>query len=332
LQHRSDLVDDIGLHRTRDRVRTGTIRQDDVTERATGLYLEMESRWRPRLRTVLGVRGDAYSFDVRSVLAANSGTRSAGIASPKASLIIAPTSNSELYLSGGLGFHSNDARGTVISVDPTTGESAQRVNPLVRSKGAELGLRVSPNSQWRSTVALWALALDSELLFVGDGGTTEPTDGSRRSGITFANYYRPIAQLSLDADVSFARARLRDVAPDADHIPGALERVVAAGITWSSAGGGPFASLRVRHFGAYPLIETNAVRAAATTLVNAASGLTVGGVRVQLSILNLLGTRASDIQYYYASRLRGEPVGGVADIHFHPVEPRQLRLALVRGL
>ena len=332
LQHRSDLVDDIGLHRTRDRVRTGTIRQDDVTERATGLYLEMESRWRPRLRTVLGVRGDAYSFDVRSVLAANSGTRSAGIASPKASLIIAPTSNSELYLSGGLGFHSNDARGTVISVDPTTGESAQRVNPLVRSKGAELGLRVSPNSQWRSTVALWALALDSELLFVGDGGTTEPTDGSRRSGITFANYYRPIAQLSLDADVSFARARLRDVAPDADHIPGALERVVAAGITWSSAGGGPFASLRVRHFGAYPLIETNAVRAAATTLVNAASGLTVGGVRIQLSILNLLGTKASDIQYYYASRLRGEPAGGVADIHFHPVEPRQLRLALVRGL
>ena len=195
----------------------------------------------------------------------------------------------------------------------------------------DLVLSLGRDAIW-TTVALWALALDSELLFVGDGGTTEPTNGSRRSGITFANYYRPIAQLGLDADVSFARARLRDVAPDADYIPGALERVVAAGVTWSSAAGGPFASLRVRHFGAYPLIETNAVRAAATTLVNAASGLTVGGVRVQLSILNLLGTRASDIQYYYASRLRGEPVGGVADIHFHPVEPRQLRLALVRGL
>jgi hypothetical protein len=201
------------------------------------------------------------------------------------------------------------------------------VNPLVRSKGAELGLRVSPNSQWRSTVALWALALDSELLFVGDGGTTEPTDGSGRSGITFANFFRPIAQLSLDADVSFARARLRDVAPDADHIPGALERVVAAGITWSSAGGGPFASLRVRHFGAYPLIETNAVRAAATTLVNAASGLTVG-VRVQLSILNLLGTRASDIQYYYA-RLRANP--GWCRYPLPLVEPRQCA-GPVRGL
>ncbi|MBK6459320.1 MAG: TonB-dependent receptor [Gemmatimonadetes bacterium] len=332
VQHRSDLVDDIGLHRTRDRVRTGTIRQDDVTERGTGLYVEVESRWRPRLRTVLGVRGDAYTFDVRSVLAANSGTRSASIASPKASLIFVPSRNSELYVSGGFGFHSNDARGTVITVDPVSGDAAERVNPLVRSTGAEFGLRVSPTRQWRSTVALWALRLDSELLFVGDGGTTEPTDGSGRCGITFANFFRPIAQLSLDADVSFARARLRDVAADADHIPGALERVVAAGITWSGAADGPFASLRLRHFGAYPLIEDNSVRATATTLVNAASGLTVGGVRVQLSILNLLGTRASDIQYYYASRLRGEPAGGVDDVHFHPVEPRQIRLALVRGL
>ena len=328
MQNRTDLIDGIGLHRTRARQRTGTVREDDVNEIGSGLYVEAESRWHPRFRSVLGVRGDAYHFDVKSNLAANSGQRSAGIVSPKASLVFVPTGKSELYLSGGLGFHSNDARGTTITVDPGTGEAAQPVDPLVRSRGGELGLRISPTSQWRSTVALWTLDLDSELLFVGDGGATEPTDGSRRTGVTFANFYRPIARLSFDADVSFAKARLRGVADAEDHIPGALENVVAAGVTWGSTVGGAFGALRLRHFGAYPLIESNSVRARSTTLVNAEGGFRVWGVRVQLSVLNLLGSRASDIQYYYASRLAGEPVGGVQDVHFHPVEPRQVRLAL----
>ncbi len=332
LQHRTDVIDGVGLFRTRARVRTGTIRQDDVVEGSSGLYLEAESRWHPRFRSVLGLRGDVLTFDVTSGLAANSGQRTAGIVSPKLSLAFVPTASSELYVSGGYGFHSNDARGTTITVDPVTGAPAARVDPLVRSRGAEIGLRLSPRSTWRSTVALWALTLDSELLFVGDGGTTEPTDGSRRSGITFANYYRPIPSLALDADVSFAKARLRGVSAGEDRIPGALERVVAAGATWTSPSERFTSSIRLRHFGAYPLVESDRVRARPTTLANAAASARVGGVRVQLSILNLLGTRASDIQYYYASRLAGEPAAGVEDVHFHPVEPRQLRVALVRGL
>jgi hypothetical protein len=332
LQNRSDLIDDIGLHRTRARQRTGTVREDDVTQVSTGLYVEAESRWRSRFRSVVGVRGDLFSFDVRSRLAANSGQRTAGLVSPKLSLAFVPSESSELYVSGGLGFHSNDARGTTIVVDPVTLDPVERVDPLVRSRGGELGLRLSRGTQWRTTLALWALDLDSELLFVGDGGTTEPTDGSRRTGITVANFYRPTTQLTIDTDVSFSRARLREVAPGEDRIPGALENVVAAGVTWSAPSDRGFASLRVRHFGAYPLIEDNRVRATATTLLNAAGGFRVAGVRVQLTVLNLLGSHENDIQYFYASRLAGEPAGGVEDVHFHPVEPRQVRLSLIRGL
>lgn len=329
-QLRLDRIDDIGLHRTHARVRTGTVRQDDVTEMGTGLYVEAESRWHPRLRTTLGLRGDAYTFEVSSQLAANSGRRTAAIVSPKLSLAFEATGRTELYLSAGTGFHSNDARGTTITVDPNTGDAATRVDPLVRSVGGEVGVRWSPASTWRTTMALWALELDSELLFVGDGGTTEPTDGSRRAGITLANFWRPVPALALDADISFARARLCDVASGEDRIPGALERVVAAGASYSTPNERAFVSLRLRHFGAYPLIESNRVRAEGTTLVNASSGLRLAGLRVQLSVLNLLGSRASDIQYFYSSRLAGEPADGVADIHFHPVEPRQLRLGLER--
>ena len=330
-QARSDFLSPVGLYRTERRTRTATVREDEVTETGAGIYLEAKSNWKPWFRSTLGLRGDAYAFDVTSDRAENSGNKNAGIVSPKASLVFAPMRNTELYVSGGLGFHSNDARGTTITVDPVSGDPASRVDPLVRSKGAEFGVRANPIPGFRSTLAVWALELDSELLFIGDGGATEPSDRSRRSGITFANFYRPIPELSLDADVSFARARFSGVEPDVDHIPGALEQVFAGGVTWASQNRGPFGALRLRHFGAYPLIENNTVRAKATSLLNADAGFYVSGVRLQLSVLNLLNERASDIQYYYSSRLNGESAAGADDIHFHPVEPRQLRVSLGFG-
>ena len=248
-------------------------------------------------------------------------------------LVFTPSPRAELYLSGGFGFHSNDARGTVIRVDPVTGDSAQRVDPLVRSRGAEVGLRATTLGGLRSTVSLWALNLDSELLFVGDAGATEPSAASRRRGVTFANYYRPLPRLALDADVSFARARFRNADGTVTHIPGALENVVAGGATWNAAGRGAFGALRVRHFGSYALEESNGVRARAATLLNADAGYQLrSGLRVQASVLNLANARADDIQYYYTSRLPGEAAGGVDDVHAHPVEPRQLRVALSWGL
>jgi hypothetical protein len=332
LQSRADFLSPVGLYRTAQRRRLSTVRQDDVVETGTGLYVEAQSHWRSWFRSTLGVRGDAYTFDVTSDRPENSGRHTATIASPKVSLAFVPSIRTEIYLSGGLGFHSNDARGTTIQVDPATGERASRVDPLVRSRGAEIGFRANAAQGWRSTLALWMLDLDSELLFIGDGGTTEPSERSRRSGITLANFYGPVPQLSLDADVSVARARFSGDSRDEDRIPGALENVVAAGVTWAPHKNGLFGALRVRHFGSYPLIEDNSLRATATTLLNADIGLFVAGVRVQLSVLNSLNERASDVQYYYSSRLQGEAATGVADVHFHPVEPRQLRISLGWGL
>jgi hypothetical protein len=279
LQSRADVLSPVGLYRTERRARLGVVRQDDVSETGTGVFVEAQSRWRPWFRSTLGVRADGYTFDVTSDRVANSGRRSAAIVSPKASLVFA-----------------------------------------------------NPVGGWRSTIALWALELDSELLFTGDGGATEPSDRSMRSGVTLANFYRPVLQLSIDADVSLARARFTGVAAAEDRIPGAIENVVAAGVTWSPARRGPFGAIRVRRFGTYPLVEDNSVRATATTLFNADAGFMVGGARLQATVLNLLNARASDIQYYYASRLPGEVASGSGDIHFHPVEPRQVRISLGWGL
>ena len=328
VQTRADFID-LGLFHTERRDRFETVRTDRVNEWGTGAFVESESRWTPKFRSVIGARADAYLFDVNADDAANAGRRTAGIVSPKGSLIYTAGNSAEVYLSGGFGFHSNDARGTTITTDPLSGLPAKRVDPLVRSRGAELGLRISPLAGLRTTVSLWALNLNSELRFVGDAGATEPTSESRRSGVTIATFYRPIPSLSLDADISFARARLAGVPSDESRIPGALENVIAGGITWSPAHHGVFGALRVRHFGGYPLIETNAVRASASTLLNADAGFRFArGLRLQATLLNVLNAKASDIQYFYASRLQGEAASGVDDVHFHLVEPRQLRASL----
>jgi hypothetical protein len=329
VQTRGDIIDPVGLYHTERRVRFSTVRQDKANEIGTGVYVEAESRWTPWFRSVLGARADAYSFDVTSSLPENSGKRTASIASPKMSFVLTPSSETEIYLSAGYGFHSNDARGTTITVDPSTGDSASRVDPLVRSRGAELGFRATLPGGVRSTVSLWALNLDSELLFTGDAGTTEPSAESHRHGVTFANFYRPTKYLALDADVSFANAKFVGVEAGQTHIPGALESVVAGGVTWMPTPNGVFGSVRLRHFGSYAPIEDNSVRAHPSTLASAEVGYQlVSGTRLQVSLLNALNGRAEDIQYFYASRLPGEPAGGVDGVHSHPAEPRQVRVSL----
>ena len=245
-------------------------------------------------------------------------------------MAVGPWSGIEVYGNAGFGFHSNDARGTVIVIDPANGQPAEKVDPLVRSIGAEIGLRMSPVSRLRSTIAVWTLELDSELLFVGDGGTTEPSDKSRRTGIEFANAFRAGRNISFDLDLTLTRARLINESEE-NRIPGALESVLAAGVMFDLSSG-ISGALRIRHFGEYPLVEDNSMRSQPSTLVNASLGYRFQDVTLTVSVLNALNEDDSDIQYYYGSHLLSEATPETEDVHFHPVEPRSFRLSLSYGL
>jgi len=142
----------------------------------------------------------------------------------------------------------------------------------------------------------------------------------------------PPDEWSADVDLSFTRARFLEVPEGEDRIPGALENVVAAGLTYMPVGDGPLGAIRLRHFGSYPMIEDGSERARASSLVNAEVGYRYRDVRLAVSVLNALEEESSDIQYYYESRLAGEPAGGVSDLHFHPAEPRQIRVSLSWGM
>ena len=323
---------DVSLSRVRARMPISVVRRDEVHQLSTGIYTEFVSPWSGRFSTSLGLRADAYRFDVTSDLASNSGAETDAILSPKFSMAFKATDDTELYLAGGFGFHSNDARGTVTRIDPASGEPAEPVDPLVQSRGAEIGIRTAPFDGLRSTVTLWTVALDSELLFVGDAGSTEASDPSRRFGITLANFYRINSEWNADVDVSFTRARFVDADPGFDRIAGALENVVALGLSREPFGDGAFGALRLRHFGSYPLVDDNTERAEANALLNLQLGYRLGRARLSVGIFNLLDEVHSDIQYVYPSRLSGEPAGGIEDRHFHPAEPRALRVTLSWGM
>jgi hydrogenase/urease accessory protein HupE len=327
LQVRNDSIRN-GLFHTQARDRLDKTRDDRIHESAVAPYLEAEIQWCDRLRSVAGVRTDKYWFDVDDRRHLNSGDRSDVKTSPKLSLIFGPWGSTEFYLQGGYGFHSNDARGVNTRIDPADGVTPlDRADPLVRTEGFEGGARTTWLPGLQSTLSLWQLDIDSELVFIGDAGTTEPSRPSRRRGIELANYYTPTEWLALDLDVSISRARFRDAADEGDEIPGSIEEVVAAGISVHDVG--PFsASLRARYFGPRPLVEDDSVRSSSTTLLSARLGYRIDDTwSLDAEIFNLFDVEDSDIEYFYESRIR--PSGlPVEEIHFHPVEPMSLRVGL----
>jgi hydrogenase/urease accessory protein HupE len=309
-------------------------RQDKIVERSAGAYAENTLHWSSSFRSVLGLRADVFTFDVSNAIPQNSGSRTATVASPKLSLIYAPGAKTEIYLQGGLGYHSNDARGVLTHVDPVTrspvnadGNAIAPADPLVRSMGADLGLRTEFVPGLQSTMSLWWLNLDSELVFSGDGGTTEPSRPSRRYGVEFANYYTPAPWITLDLDVSLSKGEFRDRDAAGSRIPESIQSVIAAGVTARDAGGA-FGSLRLRYFGPRPLIEDNSIRSGATVLLNGQVGYVFNSRwTVTADVFNILDRRDHDIDYAYESRVMPS-AQALTQVHFHPVEPRQLRVSV----
>lgn len=329
LQGRIDRLYPVGLYATAGRQTVGTVREDRVTQRSLGFWAQNETRWTSWFRSIHGLRADAYDFDIDASLAANSGRASDQMVTPKLALIWGPWQKTELYLNYGHGFHSNDARGTTITVDPADGTTpVQRVKPLVRTRGYEIGLRSEPLPGWRSTVSLWQLDAASELLFVGDAGTTEASRPSRRRGVEWTNLYVLADWLAIDADLAWSHARFRDHNPVVgDHIPGAVTTTANIGLTLDHLGPW-FGALRLRYFGPRPLVEDDSVRSRASALTNLRVGYKIDQrTQLALDVYNLFDRQANDIEYWYDSQLRGETAASF-DRHVHPTEPRTLRLTL----
>ncbi len=335
-QLRYDDIEEVGLYRTDDRRRFGTVRSDRVDEWSAGVYWESELQWTDRLRSVVGVRYDYFDFDVSSNIATNlhgvdlrpnGGTVDDDRLSLKGSLIYAINDALETYASAGQGYHSNDARGTTIRIDPVDGAATESVDPLVDSLGYEIGLRGLVGERLNFSAALWSLELDSELVFVGDAGNTEASRASERRGVEVAAYYQLGEHWTLDLEYAYTNAEFEDSSPEGDEIPGAMEQVAQAGISLDDADGW-FGSLRLRYFAERPLVEDGSVKSGDTLVMNLGAGRQMGAWTLSADVLNFLDSDDHDIDYFYTSRLPGEPAAGADDVHYHVIEPRTLRFSL----
>ena len=321
----------LGLYLTTATVRRATVRADEADQLSVGLFGESEIEWSRTFRTTLGLRGDIYHWNVDSDTPSNSGDRTSAILNPKVSAAFGPWRGTELYANWGLGFHSNSALGITLQVDPFTGEPAPPSPSFARAQGAEVGVRTVALRGVQTTATLWYLGFDSELFYVGDSGSTVAGPASRRAGVEITNYVYPNPWTALDLDISFSRARFLDVPTGQNFVPGALNRVISAGIAVNppaTVSAGPFGSLRLRHFGPRPLLEDNSRTSKSTSIVNGEVGYKFSDrIRLVLEGFNLLDGKVSDIDYFFESRLRDEPAP-VEDIHFHAAIPRSARFGL----
>jgi hypothetical protein len=360
-----------------------TTERDNFTDTIGSAYAENRIQWTSKLRSVLALRGDDEKFIVTSlaypavtitlpggavttVNAANSGSATKFLPSPKASLIFGPWANTEFYLQGGFGFHSNDGRGATQTVQPVSPDNpypntpVAKISPLVQTKGGEIGVRTVAVPHLQSTLALWVLRSNSELMQDGDtGGTSASEQSSNRYGIEWANYYTPAEHWAVDFDIADSRAQFTQIDPDdaaqtvtnsvvtingvsvgsfyaqqqgpgGKLVPEAVKVVISSGITLHDYKGFT-TSLRLRYFGPRDLTSDGLYQSSQTVLLNGEVGYQfLKKWRVTAEFLNMLNRKDADIDYAYLYQIAPTAAPGFGRVN-HPTEPFLARFALERS-
>jgi hypothetical protein len=360
-----------------------TTERDNFTDMIGSAYAENKIQWTNKFRSVVALRGDDEKFVVTSlayptdivtlpdgatstVNAANSGSAVKFLPSPKASLIFGPWANTEFYLQSGFGFHSNDGRGATQQVEPVSpdnpyhGTLNTKITPLVQTKGGEIGARTVAVPYLQSTLALWYLRSNSELLQDGDtGGTSASEQSSSRYGLEWANYYTPTEHLAVDFDIADSRAQFTQIDPDdaaqtvtnsavtingnpvgsfyaqqsgpgGKLVPEAVKVVISSGITLHDYKGFS-SSLRLRYFGPRPLTSDGLYQSSQTVLLNGEAGYQFKKKwRVTTEFLNMLDRKDADIDYAYVYQIAPTAAPGFGRVN-HPTEPFLVRFTIGRS-
>ena len=300
------------------RTPTGTTTDSDVLEASYAPFVKAEVQPTSWMRLVGGLRAETFTFDVRNRCATcsepSAGRTSSGIVLPKMNLILGPWASTEFFANYGEGYHSNDARSAV----------APGSSPLARAKSYEVGVRSKP---WgpegvELLATLWRLDLKSELVFVGDEGTTDIRGASRRMGVEVAARGQVWGPLYFNGSVTYTKAEFRN----GDAIPLAPE-VTAYGALLLRWPEGLTSQLQATYLGARPLVEDRSVKSSSWIDFDLSERyqlpikLSHGRLEAFLFVQNLFNTKWEQAIFAFESQLRNEaaPVNG---IHFVPGNPR----------
>ena len=300
------------------RTPTGATTDSDVLEASYAPFVKAELQPTSWMRLAGGLRGETFTFDVRNRCAAcaeqPAGRTSSAIVLPKMNLILGPWASTEFFANYGEGYHSNDARSAV----------APGSSPLARAKSYEVGVRSKPwGPEGVELIAtLWRLDLKSELVFVGDEGTTKIRGASKREGVEVAARGQVWGPLYFNGSVTYTKAEFRN----GDAIPLAPE-VTAYGALLLRWPEGLTSQLQVTYLGVRPLREDRSVKSPSWIDFDLSERyqlpikLSHGRVEAFLFIQNLFNTKWEQAIFAFESQRRNE-AAPVNDIHFVPGNPR----------
>jgi outer membrane receptor protein involved in Fe transport len=333
LQVRQDYIH-VGLLNTEARVPFQVVSNDLVNETEIGTYIQNSSGWTNWFRTVAGLRLDDLHMGMTSLnIPENSGNASGQRLSPKLSMIFGPWDKTEFFANAGKGFHSNDARGVIDKIDPTTDMPVTQVPALVGSFGKEIGLRTEAIPGLQSSLALWSLNSDSEIIYDADSanGSTTPNGASERVGVEWNNHMRINRWLYADADFAWTRAHyatMNDNGQLGDDIPNAVGKVASFGIAMQHYG--PWsAELNTRYIGSYPLSQDGTLVGPSAIVTNLRVQRDITpNVTLSLDVLNLFDRQYYDISYEQDYQITPASPVVPNGITVHPGEGREARLTL----
>jgi len=166
------------------------------------------------------------------------------------------------------------------------------------------------------------LDLKSELVFVGDEGTTEIRGPSRREGVEVAARGQVWGPVYFNSSVTWTKAEFRN----GDAIPLAPE-VTGYGAVLLRWPEGLTSQLQTTYLGVRPLIEDRSVKSPSWITFDLSERyqlpitLSQGRLEAFLFIRNLFNTQWEQAIFAFESQLRIE-AAPVNDIHFVPGTPR----------
>ena len=305
----------------------GICNADQVHLLDLGPYVQDTTHWTGWLRTVLGLREEFYRAEDHSTTTGFQGTDHEFLFQPKGSIILGPWALTELYLSAGRGFHSDDVRG-VFGTVPIEGipGAAGKTPLLAPTDGVELGVRTNVVPKLSMQLAVFQQDFKSELAYDADVGLDTASAPSRRQGVELSAEYHPLRWIEFNTDLAESKARYRgDVSAfglGGDYIANAPSFIGSFGVLVDNLGPW-FGGLQWRKLGAFPINDGEKYpEDPGYSELNLDAGYKINThIKVQLSIYNLFNTHADSSAYYYTSRLPGEPAEGVAGIQVHPLEP-----------
>ncbi len=281
-------------------------------------YAEANLHVLPHVHILPGIRYEQFVWDVddldpetnTSPDATTGGTAGRGMFLPKLSVEIEATDKLDLFVNGGQGFHSNDARSNAA----THGAGA-----LARATGAEAGFRTTLVPHLRVAADLWYLHLDSELVWSGDSGGTDAGDPTRRYGVDAEVQYAPVPWLHFDANITAAHATFVANHGNGNALALAPKLMGQGGVSFVH--GPAFISLRGRGIADRPGNDANTLTAQGYFILDLMTGYSpIKALNLALTINNLLNSDWREAQFADTSRVT-PTAPAIEQMHFTPGIP-----------